>query len=122
MNLFALAGIIIAVAAASAGMLWLARRNPLNERFSSQLGEHGRAFDFLGIAFAILLGFVVLQAYDSYNDAKRGAELEAQGSLGAHAHSLGIHAAGTRPPGGDDGVLWAGGNRAGMAGDAGGRG
>ena len=81
MNLFALAGIIIAVAAASAGMLWLARRNPLNERFSSQLGEHGRAFDFLGIAFAILLGFVVLQAYDSYNDAKRGAELEAQGVL-----------------------------------------
>jgi hypothetical protein len=81
MNLFALAGIIVAVAAASAGMLWLARRNPLNERFSSQLGEHSRAFDFLGIAFAILLGFVVLQAYDSYNDAKRGAEQEAQAIL-----------------------------------------
>ena len=81
MNLFALAGIIIAVAAASAGMLWLARRNPLNERFSSQLGEHSSAFDFLGIAFAILLGFVVLQAYDSYNDAKRGAEQEAQAVL-----------------------------------------
>jgi hypothetical protein len=62
-------------------MLWLARRNPLNERFSSQLGEHSRAFDFLGIAFAILLGFVVLQAYDSYNDAKRGAEQEAQAVL-----------------------------------------
>ncbi len=81
MNLFALAGIIIGVAAVACGMLWLARRNPLNERFSSQLGEHGRAFDFLGIAFAILLGFVVLQAYDSYNDAKRGAELEAQAVL-----------------------------------------
>jgi hypothetical protein len=53
----------------------------MNERFSSQLGEHGRAFDFLGIAFAILLGFVVLQAYDSYNDAKRGAEQEAQALL-----------------------------------------
>jgi hypothetical protein len=48
MNLFALAGIIIGVAAASAGMLWLARRNPLNARFSSQLGEHSMAFDFLG--------------------------------------------------------------------------
>jgi len=81
MNLFALAGIIIGVAAASAGMLWLARRNPLNERFSSQLGEHSSAFEFLGIAFAILLGFVVLQAYDSYNDAKRGGELEAQAVL-----------------------------------------
>jgi hypothetical protein len=81
MNLFALAGIIIGVAAATAGLLWLARRNPLNERFSSQLGEHGSAFDFLGITFAILLGFVVLQAYDSYNDAKRGAEQEAQAVL-----------------------------------------
>jgi hypothetical protein len=81
MNLFALAGIIIGVAAASVAMLWLARRNPMNERFSSQLGEHSRAFDFLGIAFAILLGFVVLQAYDSYNDAKRGAEQEAQAVL-----------------------------------------
>ena len=50
MNLFALAGIMIGVAAASAGLLWLGRRNPLDERYSSQLGEHGRAFDFLGIA------------------------------------------------------------------------
>ena len=58
-----------------------ARRNPLNERFSSQLSEHSSAFEFLGIAFAILLGFVVLQAYDSYNDAKRGGELEAQAVL-----------------------------------------
>ena len=81
MNLFALAGIIVVVAAASCGVLWLARRNPMNERFSSQLGEHSRAFDFLGIAFAILLGFVVLQAYDSYNDAKKGAEQEAQAVL-----------------------------------------
>jgi hypothetical protein len=81
MNLFALAGIIVGVAVASGALLWLARRNPMNERFSSQLGEHSRAFDFLGIAFAILLGFVVLQAYDSYNDAKRGAEEEAQAVL-----------------------------------------
>ena len=81
MNLFLLAGIIIAAAAVACGMLWLARRNPMNERFSSQLGEHGRAFDFLGITFAILLGFLVLQAYDSYNEAKRGAEQEAQALL-----------------------------------------
>jgi hypothetical protein len=81
MNLFALAGILVGVAAICIGLLWLARRSPLNERFSSQLGEHGRAFDFLGIAFAILLGFVVLQAYDSYNEAKRGAEQEAQAIL-----------------------------------------
>ena len=81
MNLFELAAIIVGVAAASGGMLWLARRNPMNDRFSSQLGEHSSAFDFLGITFAILLGFVVLQAYDSYNDAKKGAEQEAQAVL-----------------------------------------
>jgi hypothetical protein len=81
MNLFALAGIIVGVAAASVGILWLARRSPLNDRFSSELGEHSRAFDFLGIAFAILLGFVVLQAYDSYTEARRGAEQEAQAVL-----------------------------------------
>ena len=81
MNLFLLAAIIVGVAAAAAGLLWLGRRNPMNEQFSSQLGEHSSAFDFLGIAFAILLGFVVLQAYDSYNDAKRGAEQEAQAVL-----------------------------------------
>ena len=71
MNLFALAGIVVVVAGASAGMLGLARRNPMNERFSSQLGEHSRAFDFLGIALAILLGFVMLQAYDSPNVERR---------------------------------------------------
>jgi Protein of unknown function (DUF4239) len=81
MSLFALGGIMIGVAAACIGLLWLARRSPLNQRFASQLSEHGRAFDFLGVAFAILLGFVVLQAYDSYNDAKSGAEEEAQGIL-----------------------------------------
>lgn len=81
MNLFALTGIIVGVAAVCVGLLWLSRRSPLNERFSSQLGEHSRAFEFLGIAFAILLGFVALQAYDSYNEARGGAEQEAQAVL-----------------------------------------
>jgi hypothetical protein len=81
MSLFAFGGIMIGVAAACVGLLWLARRSPFNQRFASQLGEHGRAFDFLGVAFAILLGFVVLQSYDSYNEAKSGAEEEAQAIL-----------------------------------------
>src|SRR5262245_31207653 len=81
MSLVELGGIMLGVAAVCIGLLWLARLSPFNERFSSQLGEHGRAFDFLGVAFAILLGFVVLQTYDSYNDAKAGAEEEAQAVL-----------------------------------------
>jgi hypothetical protein len=81
MNLFVITAILVGVSAVCVSLLWLARQLPVNERFSSQLREHGRAFDFLGIAFAILLGFVVLQAYDSYLEAKRGSEQEAQALL-----------------------------------------
>jgi hypothetical protein len=81
MSLLAQAGILIGVTAACVGLLWLARRSPLNERFSGQLGEHEKAFDFLGIAFAVLLAFVVLETYDSYNEAKRGSEQEAEAIL-----------------------------------------
>ena len=42
---------------------------------------HDKAFDFLGTAFAVLLAFVVLEAYTSYNDAKSGAEAEAEAVL-----------------------------------------
>jgi Protein of unknown function (DUF4239) len=81
MNLVAQAAIVIGIAATCVGLLWLARRSPLNERFSSELGEHDRAFEFLGIAYAVLLAFVVIAAYDSYNEARSGAEEEAQAVL-----------------------------------------
>jgi hypothetical protein len=81
MSLFEVALVVIAVAAVSICALWLARRSPLNDRFSSEVGEHDKAFDFLGTAFAVLLAFVVIQAYTSYNDAKTGAEREATGVL-----------------------------------------
>jgi hypothetical protein len=81
MSLLAQAGILIGVAAVCVGLLWLARRSPLNERFSAELGEHDRAFEFLGIAFAVLLAFVVIAAYESYNEAKSGSEQEATAVL-----------------------------------------
>jgi hypothetical protein len=80
-TLGAQAVIVIGVALASIALLWAARRGRYNERFASEVGEHTKAFDFLGTAFAVLLAFVVLEAYDSYNEAKRGAELEAQAVL-----------------------------------------
>ena len=64
MSLFTQAGIVIGVAALSVGALWTAR-SPWNERLAGEVGEHDRAFDFLGVAFAVLLAFVVAQAYDS---------------------------------------------------------
>jgi hypothetical protein len=79
--LFTQVGILIGVLALSIALLWAARRSPLNELFASEVAEHDHAFDFLGIAFAVLLAFVVIEAYDSYNEARRGAEIEAEGVL-----------------------------------------
>ena len=81
MTLVEQAGIVLGVTAVSLAFLWAARRGPFNERFAGEVGEHNKAFDFLGTAFAVLLAFVVLEAYDSYNDGKAGAELEAQAVL-----------------------------------------
>jgi hypothetical protein len=81
MTLLAQAAIVLGVVVVSIGLLSAARRSPWNERFSSEVGEHNKAFDFLGTAFAVLLAFVVLEAYDSYNDAKSGAETEAEAVL-----------------------------------------
>ncbi len=73
--------IVIGVAMVSVALLWVSRRSPMNERFASEVVEHSKAFDFLGTAFAVLLAFVAVQAYDNYNDAKAGAETEAEAVL-----------------------------------------
>ena len=72
---------VIGVAALCVGLLWLARRSPFNERFAREVREHDEAFKFLGVAYAVLLAFVVISAYTSYNDAKSGAEAEAEAVL-----------------------------------------
>jgi hypothetical protein len=81
MTLVAQGAILLVVVLASIGLLWLARRSPWNARFAGEVGQHNKAFDFLGTAFAVLLAFVVLEAYQSYNDAKSGAEEEAEAVL-----------------------------------------
>jgi hypothetical protein len=81
MSLLALVAIVIGAALISVALLWTSRRSPLNERFASEVVEHSKAFDFMGTAFAVLLAFVVVQAYTSYNDAKSGAEAEAEAVL-----------------------------------------
>ena len=81
MSLILIAAIVVGVTVGMLGLLWAARRSPLNERFVGEVGEHNKAFDFIGTAFAVLLAFVTVQAYDNYNDAKSGAETEAQAVL-----------------------------------------
>ena len=80
MTLVAVA-IVIGVSLLSVGILWAARRSPYNEQFALESVTHDKAFEFLGTAFAVLLAFVVLEAYDSFNDAKSGSELEAESVL-----------------------------------------
>jgi hypothetical protein len=81
MTLLAQGAIVLAAVLVSLGLLWLARRSKYNARFAGEVGEHNKAFDFLGTAFAVLLAFVVLEAYQSYNDAKSGTEEEAEAVL-----------------------------------------
>jgi hypothetical protein len=81
MSLFAMGVVVAAVAAVSIAFLWAARRSPWNERFASEFRHHDEAFEFLGVAYAVLLAFVVIQAYTSYNDAKSGAETKAEAVL-----------------------------------------
>jgi hypothetical protein len=81
MSLVAMGAIVFGVAAASAAVLWVARHSPWNERFADEVRQHDHAFEFLGVAYAVLLAFVVIQAYTSYNDAKLGAETEAEAVL-----------------------------------------
>jgi len=81
MSLVGMGAIVFGVAAASAAILWVARYSPWNERFAYEVRQHDEAFEFLGVAYAVLLAFVVIQAYTSYNDAKSGAETEAEAVL-----------------------------------------
>ena len=119
MTLVEQAGIVIGVTVLSVALLWAARRSPFNERFASEVGEHNKAFDFLGTAFAVLLAFVVLEAYDSYNEGKRGAELEAQAVLELSRTAEAYRAGGERAAEGHAGLLRPGGRPSRLARDAG---
>jgi Protein of unknown function (DUF4239) len=81
MSLIGMGAGVLGVAAVSVGVLWVARRSPWNERFAREVRAHDEAFEFLSTAYAVLLAFVVIQAYTSYNDAKSGAETEAEAVL-----------------------------------------
>jgi hypothetical protein len=81
MSLLGLVASVIGVAAVCVAVLWVARRSPFSERFAREVREHDEAFKFLGVAYAVLLAFVVFSAYESYNDAKAGAEAEAEAVL-----------------------------------------
>ena len=77
MNLWLLALIVAVAAAAAAGVMHLVRSRSKIDRFFIEIERGAGIFAFLGTAFAVILAFVVLEAFQSFNDAKSGAEEEA---------------------------------------------
>src|SRR5690242_6752808 len=76
---FAWAALIIVVAAAAAvgAMLLVRRRAPEGSYFEDGDRAAG-VFGVLATGFAVLLGFVVFLAFESYDTSRSGAETEAQ--------------------------------------------
>jgi hypothetical protein len=76
-NLWIVALMVAACAAAAVGLMYLVRRQSKADHFFIEIERGAGIFAFLGTAFAVILAFVVLAAFQSFNDAKAGAEQEA---------------------------------------------
>jgi hypothetical protein len=77
MNLWLVGLIVAAAAAAAVGVMYVVRRRSKVDHFFIEIERGAGIFAFLGTAFAVILAFVVLAAFQSFNDAKSGAEEEA---------------------------------------------
>jgi hypothetical protein len=77
MNLWLVALIVAAAAAAAVGVMYQVRRRSSVDHFFIEIERGAGIFAFLGTAFAVILAFVVLEAFQSFDDAKNGAEEEA---------------------------------------------
>jgi hypothetical protein len=76
-NLWLVALIVAVCALAAVGLMYLVRRRSKADHFFIEIERGAGIFAFLGTAFAVILAFVVLAAFQSFNDAKSGAEQEA---------------------------------------------
>jgi hypothetical protein len=76
-NLLLLTVIVTAVTTACVTLMFAVRRRARRDHFFVEVERGAGIFAFLGTAFAVLLAFVVLEAFGSFNDARTGAESEA---------------------------------------------
>jgi hypothetical protein len=76
-NRWVLALIVGAAAAAAIGLMYLIRRRSKVDHFFVEIERGAGVFAVIGTAFAVILAFVVLEAFGSFNDARTGAEQEA---------------------------------------------
>jgi hypothetical protein len=78
MNLLLIAAFVAGVAGVSVAVMFVVhRRRAPGTRFFVEVEKGTGVFTFIGTAFAVLLAFVVLEAFASFNDARTGAESEA---------------------------------------------
>ena len=68
---------VAVVAVAVAAMLLVRRRAPAGSRFSDGDRASG-VFGVVATGFSVLLGFIVFLAFESYDEARSGAESEAR--------------------------------------------
>jgi Protein of unknown function (DUF4239) len=76
-NLWLMALTVATAASIAVGLMYLVRRRSRVDHFFVEVERGAGIFTFLGTAFAVLLAFVVLEAFESFNDAKTGAEEDA---------------------------------------------
>src|SRR6266511_3825112 len=77
MNLVWALLVIVAVTAAAVAAMLLVRRNAPDGSYFNDGDRAAGVFGVLATGFAVLLGFVVFLAFDSYDAARTGAEEEA---------------------------------------------
>jgi hypothetical protein len=77
MSLWLMALIVSGAAAIAVGIMYVVRRRASVDYFFIEVERGAGTFAFIGTAYAVLLAFVVLEAFQSFNDARVGAEEEA---------------------------------------------
>lgn len=77
MSLWLMALIVGGAAAIAVVLMYVIRLRARVDYFFIEVERGAGTFAFIGTAYAVLLAFVVLEAFQSFNDAKIGAEDEA---------------------------------------------
>jgi Protein of unknown function (DUF4239) len=80
-NLLLLSSIVVLGSAIGVGLMYAVRRWAPRDHLFRQI-EHGAAiFAVIGTTFAVVLAFVMLEAFDNFNEARTGGEEEASAVL-----------------------------------------
>jgi hypothetical protein len=85
LNVLVLMTIIATAVSAAVALMYTVRRLVRDDILLTDTERGSAIFGMVATAFAVLLAFVVFVAFESYNQAKRGAESEAVAMLSCFA-------------------------------------